>query len=77
MEIDLNEKIIDLVKKDEKIKDILSELGFSEITKPGMIQTVGRFMSIYQGSSLRKIDIEVIKERFKSYGYQIKGDLNE
>ncbi|CCV66459.1 hypothetical protein BN85314380 [Paracholeplasma brassicae] len=77
MEIDLNEKIIDLVKKDEKIKDILSELGFSEITKPGMIQTVGRFMSINQGSSLRKIDIEVIKERFKSYGYQIKGDLNE
>ncbi len=77
MEIDLNEKIIDLVKKDEKIKDILSELGFSEITKPGMIQTVGRFMSINQGSNLRKIDIEVIKERFKSYGYQIKGDLNE
>lgn len=77
MEIDLNEKIIDVVKKDEKIKDILSELGFSEITKPGMIQTVGRFMSINQGSSLRKIDIEVIKERFKSYGYQIKGDLNE
>lgn len=77
MEIDLNEKIIDLVKKDEKIKDILSKLGFSEITKPGMIQTVGRFMSINQGSSLRKIDIEVIKERFKSYGYQIKGDLNE
>lgn len=77
MEIDLNEKIIVLVKKDEKIKDILSELGFSEITKPGMIQTVGRFMSINQGSSLRKIDIKVIKERFKSYGYQIKGDLNE
>ena len=77
MVIDLDEKLYLVLKDNETLKTILFELGFKEIVKPQMIQTMGRFMSIKQGAKLRHIDLEDIKTKLISEGYQIKGDNNE
>lgn len=71
--IDFNKTIYELCKDDSEIPTILSELGFKDITKPGMISTAGRIMTINKGSALKKIDIETIKEKFISKGYKILG----
>ena len=56
---------------------ILVELGFKEITKPGMIASVGRFMTLKQGCSLRKIDYEFVKDELNKKGYTLKDDNHE
>jgi hypothetical protein len=71
--INVNDTILSIITQDEKLKDILFELGFKEITKPGMLQTVGRFMTLKAGSSMRKIDLNKIKERLEALGYQVEG----
>jgi selenophosphate synthetase-related protein len=73
--IDLNETIYDLCKDDSEIPLILSELGFKDITRPGMISTAGKIMTINKGATLKKIDIDTIKEKFISKGYKITGGL--
>lgn len=73
MIININDTILSIISKDEKLKDILFDLGFKEITKPGMLQTVGRFMTLKAGSNMRKIDLETIKERLEALGYQVEG----
>ncbi|MDI6453727.1 DUF1858 domain-containing protein [Peloplasma aerotolerans] len=77
MIININETILKLINKDEKLRDILYDLGFKEITKPGMLQTVGRFMTLKAGSNLRKIDLKMIVKRLEEEGYQVKGEKNE
>lgn len=70
--IDLNQSIYELVTSYPEVKDILFDLGFSEITKPGMLQTVGRFMTLNKGSKAKGISLEVIKKAFMNHGYNIK-----
>jgi hypothetical protein len=77
MIININETILKLINKDEKLRDILYDLGFKEITKPGMLQTVGRFMTLKAGSNLRKIDLKMIVKRLEEEGFQVEGEKNE
>lgn len=72
MEIDFNKTVHDLCKEYPEVKNILEELGFSDITKPGMLETAGRFMTIKKGSIAKGIDIEKIKQEFIRRGYEIK-----
>jgi len=73
--IDLDQTIYTIVKENPEIEGILFELGFTDIIKPGMMMTVGRFMSIKQGSQLKKIPLDNIKEMLIQRGYTFKEDL--
>jgi hypothetical protein len=53
------------------VKDILFDLGFKDIVKPGMLQTVGRFMTIQKGAELKNIALTQVKETFNQHGYEI------
>lgn len=66
-----------MTKDNPEIINILSEIGFKEITKPGMIASVGRFMTLKQGCSLRKINYDYVKETLYKNGYLLKEDNNE
>lgn len=70
--IDLNKTIFELSKEYPEIPEIMSELGFKDITKPGMISTAGRFMTLNKGAAAKNIDIEKIKQEFIRLGYEIK-----
>lgn len=69
--IDLTKSVFELCSTQPEIIPILSELGFTDITKPGMLQTAGRFMTIPKGAQLKKISLDIIKEKFRSRGYEI------
>ena len=70
--IQLTQSIQSLVSQYPDIKDILFELGFKDIVRPGMLQTVGRFMTLAKGAELKGISLDLIKQTFNQHGYDIK-----
>ncbi len=70
--LNLNQTVYELCAADPEILSILAELGFTDITKPGMLATAGRFMTIPKGAALKKRSLEEVKAAFLRHGYQIK-----
>ena len=54
--ININDKLHDIVIKYPDIKEIMVELGFKDILKPGMLQSVGKIMTIEKGVKAKRID---------------------
>jgi hypothetical protein len=71
--IDLSKTVFEIAQENPEAVDIMKELGFTDITKPGMINTAGRFMTIPKGAAMKGIGLDKIKEVFQTHGYQIKG----
>jgi hypothetical protein len=69
--IDITQTIQSLVSQFPDLKDILFDLGFKDVVKPGMLQTVGRFMTLSKGAELKGISLDLIKETFNQHGYHI------
>ncbi len=70
--IDLGKTVYELCNEDSELLQILDELGFHDITKPGMLSTVGRFMTIKKGSIAKKIEMQFIIEELTRRGYEVK-----
>ncbi|MDQ0091110.1 hypothetical protein J2T12_004536 [Paenibacillus anaericanus] len=70
--IDLRKTVYELCSADPEIMNIMVELGFEQLAKPGMLQSAGRFMTIPKGAKLKKIDLEHIKSIFRARGYEIE-----
>lgn len=69
--ISINDTILKICIQYPEIKEIMKELGFKDIVKPGMIQSVGRFMTIKKGSEMKKINMDIIAETFKNYNFEL------
>lgn len=69
--ININQTIQTIVSQYPNIKDILFDLGFKDIVKSGMLQTVGRFMTLSKGAELKNISLSQIKETLNQHGYQL------
>ena len=67
--INLNETVYEIYMKYPEISDILYQLGFHDIVKPGMINTVGRVMTLRKGATMKKIDFAVIEQTLLDKGY--------
>lgn len=59
-----NISIYTLVKSYPEAADVMKKLGFLDIVKPGMLQTVGRVMTLEKGCKMKKIDYAKAKEAF-------------
>ena len=70
--IDLNKSVFELCKEHPEVTTILADLGFKDITKPGMLATAGRFMTIPKGATMKKINLNEIKQTFINAGYEIR-----
>ena len=71
--IDLKKSAHDLVKEYPEVKDIMLELGFTEITKPAKLQTLGRVMTIPKGAGMMKIPMETVVKAFEDKGFEVIG----
>ncbi|AUO05917.1 hypothetical protein NS115_07205 [Paenibacillus jamilae] len=67
-----DESIFNLVNRHPEVKDIMVELGFDDIAKPGMLQTAGRFMTLSKGIALKKIGMETVQQTFMQHGFTIQ-----
>ncbi len=68
--IDLSLSVHALCTEYPELLDIMKDLGFADITKPGMLLTVGRIMTIPKGAAIRKIDLNTVVERLKQAGFE-------
>lgn len=69
--LSLSKSVYDLCNEYPELPQHLAELGFTDIIKPGMLSTMGRFMTIPKGATVKKIDLELIKSTLTEKGYAI------
>ncbi|NLI54373.1 MAG: DUF1858 domain-containing protein [Clostridiales bacterium] len=75
--IDLNETVYALCTKHPALVEILSELGFTDITRPGMLQSAGRFMTPVKGAAFKHIPLEQIVALLDERGYDATVSQND
>ena len=72
--ISINEPVASLVEKYPDLKNILKDIGFSEITNPLALSSVGKFISIKKGAGIKNIGLDIIREKLKEGGFNIIED---
>ena len=70
--IDLSKSVNEICKEHPEVVTIMKDLGFENITNPGILNTAGRFMTIPKGAAMKHIPMERIKEAFTAKGYDLK-----
>ncbi len=71
-ELNLNETVHALCTKHPELVSVLQELGFTDIAKPGMLQTAGRFMTLKKGAIMKNIDMDRIRTALEANGYTVQ-----
>lgn len=69
--IDLNQSVYTLCGQYPELIELLAAMGFRDITKPGMLSSAGRFMTIPKGAALKKLDIDNIKQQLVEKGFSV------
>ncbi|WP_425805222.1 DUF1858 domain-containing protein [Desulfitobacterium sp. Sab5] len=69
--IDLSKSVYEICIENPEVIDIMKDLGFEDIAKPGMLKTAGRFMTLPKGAALKKISFDKLKEILVNKGYQL------
>jgi hypothetical protein len=70
--IDLSKSVYEIYNEHPEVVTIMKDLGFENITNPGILNTAGRFMTIPKGAAMKHIPMERIKEAFTAKGYDLK-----
>lgn len=68
--LDLNTPVAALCAAHPELVPILRDLGFTDITRPGMLATAGRFMTIPKGAKLKNIDLALIRATLHEHGFE-------
>ncbi|HHV65324.1 MAG TPA: DUF1858 domain-containing protein [Peptococcaceae bacterium] len=69
--IDFSKTVYELSRENPEVIEIMKDIGFESIVNPGMLNTVGRIMTIPKGAALKGISVERIKEAFQQKGYLV------
>ena len=70
--IDAERTVYALCTQYPELVAIMSVLGFTEITKPGMLHTVGRYMTLKKGAAHKKIGLDALSAALMEHGYTLK-----
>lgn len=69
--INLSSSVFALVHQYPEIVEIMASLGFEEIRKKAVVNSMGKFMTIPKGAKMKHIDLEVIKKALEDHGFEI------
>lgn len=72
--IQLNNSLYDICQKHPEVISIMSELGFTHINKPGLLQTAGKVMTIEKGCKMRGIPFDMVTKTFEQHGFTLMED---
>lgn len=72
--IDLSKSVYELCRIYPELVQILDEIGFHDITKPGMLVSVGRFMTLPKGAVAKKIERNRILKMLYEHGFEVMND---
>ena len=73
--IDFNKTVFELVSEYPELIDIMANLGFTEITKKAMLNSIGRLTTIPKGAKMKGISMIDIVAAFMSNGFEIVGEM--
>lgn len=73
----LTDSVYTTIKNHPEVKALLIELGFTPLSQPHMLQTLGRVTSLQKGSQLTKIPLEEIVKELEINGYIVKESRDE
>ncbi len=68
----LEDSVYTTLQNHPEIKDLLIELGFTPLSQPQMVQTVGRITSLKKCSKIAKIPLDTIILQLELNGYIVK-----
>ena len=68
----LEDSVYTTLQNHPEVKVLLIELGFTPLSQPQMVQTVGRITSLKKGSKIAKIPLDSIIRQLELNGYIVK-----
>lgn len=69
--LDFNKSVYDLAKEYPEVVDIMVDLGFSQIKKKAMLNSMGKVMTIPRGAKMHDIPMDEIVKKFEENGFEI------
>jgi uncharacterized protein len=72
--IDVNQSVYDIIRTHPAFKTVLLEAGFTQLSEPGILETVGRFMTLQKGILLRGINQDELERIAQSNGFSLVRD---
>jgi len=72
IKINPNDTVYNICKTYPEVKNILASIGFTRIVKKGMLESVGKFMTLKKGAQLKNISLESIQKALLEHGYQLE-----
>ncbi len=69
--IEINQSVNALCAQYPELIEILAAIGFKDITRPGMLTSVGRFMTIPKGAAMKKLDLNEIIRKLAENGFSV------
>lgn len=72
MKISIDEKVFDMVNRLPQTKDILIDLGFSQLANDAMFNTVAKLISLRKAAGMQKIEFNEIKDAFAKHSITIE-----
>lgn len=69
--INLKDSVYEICTKYPEVKEILADLGFRDITKPGVMSTAGRMMTLPRGASMKGIELSQVISALQENGFEI------
>lgn len=73
--IDLNKSVYELTREYPELIDIMAGLGFTEITKKAMLNSVGKLMTIPKGAKMKNISMMDVVTTLMSNGFELEGKM--
>ena len=75
--IDLNKTVFELTKQYPELIDIMAKLGFTEITKKPVLNSVGKIMTIPKGAKMKNISMIDVVSTLLANGFELEGKMPE
>ncbi|WP_066057215.1 DUF1858 domain-containing protein [Robertmurraya korlensis] len=69
--INLNQSLYEICTQFPEVISIMESLGFENISKPTMLQTVGRVMTIPKGCRVKDIPLETVIHTFENHEFEL------
>ena len=73
--IDLNKTVYELAKEYPELIDIMVELGFTEIAKKPVLNSIGKMMTIPKGAKMKDIPMGDIVAALMRNGFELTGEM--
>ena len=73
--LDLNRSVHDLVKEYPELQQIMYDLGFTEINKKAMLNSIGKIMTIPKGAKMKGISMLDVVSTLTSKGFKLVGEM--